>query len=79
MIFFTEDDYHAYVAALRQAKSPSQCRIYAYVLMTNHVHLLVEPLQAADLGRFMQSVGRPLRPVYQCYLSALRDPVGGTV
>jgi len=58
VIFFTEADYHAYVAALRQAKSTYQCRIYAYVLMTNHVHLLVEPLQAADLGRFMQSVGR---------------------
>jgi putative transposase len=26
--------------------------------MTNHVHLLVEPAQAGDLGRFMQSVGR---------------------
>ena len=57
-IFFTEDDYHFYVAALQQAKSTCQCRLYAYVLMTNHVHLLVEPAQAEALGRFMQSVGR---------------------
>ena len=57
-IFFTEDDYCFYVAALQQAKSTFQCRLYAYVLMTNHVHLLVEPVQAGDLGRFMQSVGR---------------------
>ena len=35
-IFFTEDDYHVYVAALQQAKSTCQCRLYAYVLMTNH-------------------------------------------
>jgi putative transposase len=57
-IFFTEDDYCCYAAALQQAKSTFQCRLYAYVLMTNHVHLLVEPVQAGDLGRFMQSVGR---------------------
>jgi putative transposase len=57
-IFFTEDDYRSYVAALQQAKGTCQCRLYAYVLMTNHVHLLVEPTQAGDLGRFMQSVGR---------------------
>ena len=57
-VFFTEDDYCFYVAALQQAKRTCQCRLYAYVLMTNHVHLLVEPVQAGDLGRFMQSVGR---------------------
>ena len=28
------------------------------MLMTNHVHLLMEPEQEGDLGRFMQSVGR---------------------
>jgi putative transposase len=54
VIFFTEDDYHYYGAALQQAKSTCQCQIYAYVLMTNHVHLLVEPSQAEDLGHFMQ-------------------------
>ncbi len=57
-VFFTEDDYRYYLAALHQAKSTCQCRIYAYVLMTNHVHLLVEPAQTGALGRFMQSVGR---------------------
>jgi len=57
-IFFTEDDYCFYAAALQQAKRTCQCRLYAYVLMTNHVHLLVEPVQAGDLGRFIQSVGR---------------------
>src|SRR5712692_1968356 len=57
-ILFTEDDYRYYIESLRQAKSTCQCWLYAYVLMTNHVHLLVEPAQAGDLGRFMQSVGR---------------------
>ncbi len=57
-IFFTDDDYCSFLGYLRQAKLKCSCRIYAYVLMTNHVHLLVEPSQAEDLGRFMQSVGR---------------------
>jgi putative transposase len=47
-IFCTEADYHAYIAALQQAKRTCQCRLYASVLMTNHVHLLVEPTQAGD-------------------------------
>jgi hypothetical protein len=29
-----------------------------YVLMTNDFHLLVEPAEVGDLGRFMESVGR---------------------
>jgi putative transposase len=57
-IFFTDDDYRFFLECLRQAKLQCFCRIYAYVLMTNHVHLLVEPSQAGDLGRLMQSVGR---------------------
>jgi putative transposase len=56
--FFAVDDYHFYLECLGQAKIKCQCRIYAYVLMTNHVHLLVEPAEDGDLGRFMQSVGR---------------------
>jgi putative transposase len=57
-VFFDEDDYRFYLECLRQAKEKCSCRIYAYVLMTNHVHVLVEPTWERDLGRFMQSVGR---------------------
>ena len=32
--------------------------IHAYVLMTNHVHLLVTPERAESLPRTMQSLGR---------------------
>jgi putative transposase len=56
--FFAEDDYRFFLECLRQAKIKCRCRIYAYVLMTNHFHLLVEPAEIGDLGRFMQSVGR---------------------
>jgi putative transposase len=57
-IFFTEKDYEMFLDCLREAKRKCRARLYAYVLMTNHVHLLVEPKQEGDLGRFMQSVGR---------------------
>jgi len=56
--FFADDDYRFILECLRQAKTKCRCRIYAYVLMTNHFHLLVEPSKIGDLGRFMQSVGR---------------------
>lgn len=57
-VFFTDNDYCFFLECLRQAKFQCSCRIYAYVLMTNHVHLLVEPSEVGDLGRLMQSVGR---------------------
>jgi len=57
-IFFTQKDYEVFLECLRKAKRKSRARLYAYVLMTNHVHLLVEPEGESDLGRFMQSVGR---------------------
>ena len=53
-IFFAEDDYRFFLECLRQAKLKCRCRIYAYVLMTNHFHLLVEPSHVGDLGRFMK-------------------------
>ena len=57
-IFLALNDYEAFLEYLREAKRKCRARLYAYVLMTNHVHLLVEPEQEKGLGRFMQSVGR---------------------
>lgn len=57
-IFHEEKDYEVFLDCLRKAKRKSCARLYSYVLMTNHVHLLVEPERAEDLGRFMQRVGR---------------------
>lgn len=57
-IFLASKDYEVFLECLREAKRKCRARLYAYVLMTNHVHLLVEPEHKGDLGRFMQSVGR---------------------
>ncbi|KFN41760.1 transposase, partial [Arenimonas oryziterrae] len=36
--FFRELDYLRYLQELREAALKLDCRIHAYVLMTNHVH-----------------------------------------
>lgn len=56
--FFREADYARYLQDLRESALQFQCRIHAYVLMTNHVHLLVTPSAAGGVGRMMQAVGR---------------------
>lgn len=56
--FFTQHDYHYYLAALLRASQLAECAIHAYVLMTNHVHLLVTPQDVDGVSRLVQSVGR---------------------
>ena len=41
-----------------RAASEHDCQIHAYVLMTNHVHLLVSPARIDGLGKMMQMLGR---------------------
>jgi putative transposase len=57
-IFFADADYRFFLGCLAKAKARYSCRLYAYVLMTNHVHLLLEPLAGEHLSLLMQSVGR---------------------
>ena len=57
-IFRTADDYHFYLEKLSEAAKKHQCDIHAYVLMTNHVHLLVTPHTMDGISKMMQMVGR---------------------
>ncbi len=56
--FFHDDDYRFYLDALQHSAHKYHCRILAYVLMTNHGHLLVTPAHAGAISSLMQSVGR---------------------
>jgi len=56
--FYADDDYHFYLDALHTACKQYHCALHAYVLMTNHVHLLVTPTTESGLSRLMQSLGR---------------------
>ena len=56
--FAADEDYRFYLDCLRDASQRYRCAIHAYVLMTNHVHLLVTPGETGAISRFMQHVGR---------------------
>jgi putative transposase len=57
-VFFSEDDYRAYLGWLNEGAVQHGCVIHAYVLMTNHVHLLVTPEARESISRMIQYVGR---------------------
>ncbi len=57
-IFFAPDDYARYREWLQLAAVANGCTIHAYVLMPNHVHLLVTPQEEDSLPKTMQSLGR---------------------
>lgn len=56
--FFAEEDYQCYLHWLEEAARNCRCAIHAYVLMTNHVHLLLTPAVSGAPARLMQSLGR---------------------
>jgi putative transposase len=57
LLFATAADYQVFRWCLTRACAKNGCRVHAYVLMTNHVHLLMTPRDAAGIGRAMQSLG----------------------
>jgi len=57
-VFFDDDDYRAYLDWLREGAEKYGCRIHAYVLMTNHVHLLLTPDSRTSISLTIQYVGR---------------------
>ena len=56
--FFAEKDYQRYLADLSESAVKYSCRIHAYTLMTNHVHLLVTPMVDYGISNMMQALGR---------------------
>ncbi|MFC1747244.1 transposase [Pseudomonadota bacterium] len=57
-IFVANDDYQFYLEKLTEACKRFKCDLHAYVLMTNHVHLLMTPHTEDGISKVMQSVGR---------------------
>ena len=71
--FFEQADYVFYLDSLREAADRYGCRIHAYVLMTNHVHLLVTPCFEGAVSSMMQSAG--VR--YVKYINRVHRRTGG--
>lgn len=61
-VFFEDADYLAYLYWLGEAAERYQCDIHAYVLMTNHVHILTTHEDKKGISLMMQYVGRRYVP-----------------
>ena len=57
-VFCRDDDYLFYRDKLADACKRHACDLHAYVLMTNHTHLLITPQTEDGIGKSMQSLGR---------------------
>ena len=57
-IFSSAADYRFLLELICQYARDCQVAVHAYVLMSNHFHLLMTPQEGEGLGRMMQSVGR---------------------
>ncbi|PLX47423.1 MAG: transposase [Desulfobulbaceae bacterium] len=56
--FVADEDYIAYVGWLKEYSQKYGVDIHAWVLMTNHVHLLCTPQRDGAISKMMQSLGR---------------------
>lgn len=55
--FFDSEDRHYYLRLLAEASALYKVALHAYVLMTNHTHLLVTPECADSISRMTRVVG----------------------
>lgn len=56
--FYSDDDSLFYLTCLQGACQRYGVSLHAYVLMSNHVHLLMTPAREDGISKVMQSVGR---------------------
>ncbi len=56
--FFKDSDFQHYLECLKAAADKYSCAVHAYVLMSNHVHLLMTPRAPNAVSKVMQSLGR---------------------
>ena len=56
--FFVEEDFLAYHEWLGEALRKTGCTLHAYVLMTNHVHLLLTPPSPEAVSQLVMALGR---------------------
>ena len=65
VVFAGDEDYQYYLSNLQEWKASLECKVYAYCLMTNHVHLVIDPGDdKSNLGMIMKRIsGRQTRYV----------------
>jgi len=58
VIFYRDHDFRSFKIFLAQAASRYDCAIHTYVLMPNHIHLLVTPEQSNGVAKMIQLLAR---------------------
>ena len=58
VVFFADEDYQYYLDVLAENAANTGCQVHAYVLMTNHTHLLLTPASEESVSRMIQGIGR---------------------
>ena len=56
--FCTVEDYRRYLEVLGELATKYACAVHAYVLMTNHVHLLLTPHRTDSAALLMKHLGQ---------------------
>jgi putative transposase len=56
--FLHDRDYRVYLACLTSLSREFACAVHAFVLMTNHVHLLLTPRESEGVSRLMKHLGQ---------------------
>ena len=56
--FFEDQDYAVYLDKLHEYAIQHKVEVHSFVLMTNHVHLLMTPGIESGISKLIQSVGR---------------------
>ena len=56
--FYAEEDYRLYLDHLKEQADKYGCAVHAYVLMTNHVHLLLTPEKENSAALLMKNLGQ---------------------
>lgn len=58
LCFFSDEDRLFYLECINDSAQKYDCEVHAYVLMSNHVHLLITPHLETGISSMMQSIGR---------------------
>jgi len=56
-IFFADSDWYLFLTTLAELALAKSVGVHAYVLMTNHIHLLMTPGTDSDVSRLMKGLG----------------------
>jgi putative transposase len=63
-VFLDDEDHLRFLRHVKEGARQFKVAVHAYVLMSNHFHLLVTPADATGLARMMQWIGRYYVPYF---------------